>query len=177
MFLCMQYSLFLKSPAIILKIPYLSFKTQTSNVLSFLKFPLKNTHPQFLKQSELAASSLGLNSVYLLLCCSVTQSCLTLQPHGLQHARPPCPSPSPEVCPSSCPSHRWCHPAISSSDALFSFCPQSFPVTDFSNESAVYIRWPKYWSFSFSISPSKEYSGLISLKIDWFHLLAHLLAV
>ena len=104
MFLCMQYSLFLKSPAIILKIPYLSFKTQTSNVLSFLKFPLKNTHPQFLKQSELAASSLGLNSVYLLLCCSVTQSCLTLQPHGLQHARPPCPSPSPEVCPRSCPS-------------------------------------------------------------------------
>ena len=51
----------------------------------------------------------------------------SLQPHGLQHARPSCPSPSPKVCPSSCPWHRWCHPAISFSDALFSSYPQSFP--------------------------------------------------
>ena len=50
--------------------------------------------------------------------------------HGLQHAGPPCPSPSPEVCPSSCPLHWWCHPAISSSDALFSFWPLSFPVSE-----------------------------------------------
>ena len=57
----------------------------------------------------------------------------SLQPHGLQHARPPCPSPSPKVCPSSCPLHQRCHPAISSSDALFSFCPQCFPaIRDFS---------------------------------------------
>ena len=47
--------------------------------------------------------------------------------HGLEHARPPCPSPSPRVCPSSCSLHPWCRPAISSSEALFSFCPQSFP--------------------------------------------------
>ena len=53
----------------------------------------------------------------------------SLWPSGLQHARPPCASPSPEVCPSSCPLHWWCHPAISSSDALFSFCPQSFPAS------------------------------------------------
>ena len=53
----------------------------------------------------------------------------SLQPHGLQHARPLCPSPSPEVCPSSSPLHWWCHPAISSSDALFSFSPQSFPAS------------------------------------------------
>ena len=53
----------------------------------------------------------------------------SLWPHGLQHSRPPCPSPSPEVCPSSCPLHQWCHPAISSSIALFSFCPQSSPAT------------------------------------------------
>ena len=52
-----------------------------------------------------------------------------LQPHGLQHARPLCSSPSPEVCPSSCPLHRWCHPAISLSDALFSFCPLFFPAS------------------------------------------------
>ena len=53
----------------------------------------------------------------------------SLQPHWLQHARPPCPSPSLEVCPRSCPLHQWCHPAISSSDSLFSFCPQSFPAS------------------------------------------------
>ena len=62
-------------------------------------------------------------------CCSVAQSFPTPWSHGLQHARSPCPSPSPEVCPSSCPLHRWCDPAISSSDALFPFCPQSFPVS------------------------------------------------
>ena len=54
----------------------------------------------------------------------------TLWPHRLQHTRPPCPSPCPEVCPSSCPLHWWCHPAISPSDGLFSFCPQSFPASE-----------------------------------------------
>ena len=59
-------------------------------------------------------------------CCSANPVVSNpLQPHGQQHTRPLCPSPSPEVCPSSCPLHRWCHPVISSSDALFSFCPQS----------------------------------------------------
>ena len=146
----------------------------------------------------------------------------SLWSHGLQHSRPPYPSPSPRVCPSSCTLHQWPHPTMSSSDALSSFCPQSFtasgnfPVSQlftsgdqnpgasasvsvlpvniqgwfplrltglisllskdlsgvFSSESAVYIRWPKYWSFSFSISPSNEYSGLISIKIDWFDLLS-----
>ena len=54
----------------------------------------------------------------------------SLRPYGLQHARPLCSSPSPEVCPSSSSLHWWCHPAISSSDALFSFCPQSFPASE-----------------------------------------------
>ena len=53
----------------------------------------------------------------------------SLLPHGLQHARLPCPSPSPGVCPRSCPLHWWCHPAVTSSDGLFSFCPQSFPAS------------------------------------------------
>ena len=53
----------------------------------------------------------------------------SLWSYGLQHARPLSPSPSPDVCPSSCSLHQWCHPAISSSDALFSFCPQSFPAS------------------------------------------------
>ena len=53
------------------------------------------------------------------------------------------------------------------------FLPSIFPsIRVFSNESALHIRWPKYWSFSFSISPSNKYSGLISFRIDWLHLLA-----
>ena len=61
---------------------------------------------------------------------SVTQSCSTLQPHELQHARPPCPSPTPGVYPNSCPLSRWCHPTISSSVIPFSSCPQSFPASE-----------------------------------------------
>ena len=103
--------------------------------------------------------------VPLLFSCPVMSS--SLQPHGLQHAGPSCPSPSPGVCPGSCSLHQWCHPSILSSDTLFSFCPQFLQWA-----ISLYIRWPKYWSFSFSISPSSEYSVLISLKIDWFDLLA-----
>ena len=86
-------------------------------------------------------------------------------PHGLQQARPPCPSPSPRVCLNSCSLCHRCCPAISSSDALFSFCLQSFL-----EPGTFPIRWPK--SGSFNVSPSSDYSGLISLKIDWFDLLA-----
>ena len=63
-------------------------------------------------------------------CCSVTQLCSTLQSHGLQHARSPCPLPSPRFCPRLRSLYQWCHQAISSSDALFSFCPQSFPASE-----------------------------------------------
>ena len=95
-----------------------------------------------------------------------------LRPRGLQHARLPCPSLSPGACSNSCPLSQWCHPAILSAVASFSSCLCFFPsIRIFSNELALHIRQPKYWSFSFSISPSNEYSGLISLKIDWFDLL------
>ena len=98
----------------------------------------------------------------------------SLRPHGLQHARPPCPSPTPRVYSNTCPSGWWCHPtAISSSVISYSSCLQSFPrIKVFSNEKVLFIRWPNYLSFSFSISPSNEYSGLISFRIDWFDLLA-----
>ena len=66
----------------------------------------------------------------LLFNCSVVSNSLQLL--GLQHARPPCPSPFPKVCPSSCSLHWWCHPAVSSSDTLFSFCPLSFPASGLS---------------------------------------------
>ena len=100
----------------------------------------------------------------------------SLQPHGLQYSRAPCPSPTPGGYSNSCPLSQRYHPTISSSAALFSPCLQSFPESRFffffpSSELALHIRWPKYWSFSFYISPSNEYSGLISFRIDWCHLL------
>ena len=157
----------------------------------------------------------------------------SLWSHGLQHARLPCPSPSPGVCSNSCLLSQWCHPTISSSvtgfpvlhhllevaqthvfwasDAiqpshylspaslsftisrsllrLMSFepvmpsnhliichplllLPSILPsIRVLSNELAFHIRWPKYSSFSFSVSPSNEYLGLIPFRIDWFDLL------
>ena len=96
----------------------------------------------------------------------------SLQPHELQHARPPCPSPTPGVYPNPRPLSRWCHPIISSSVIPFSSHHQTFSIKVFSNESALHIRWPKYWSFRFNISPSNEHSGLISFRMDWLDLLA-----
>ena len=97
----------------------------------------------------------------------------SLTPHGLQHNRPPCQSPTPGVYSNSCPSSQYCHPTISSAVLPFYSHLESFLVSwFFSNESVLRIRWLKYWSFSFSISPSNEYSGLISFRMDWFDLLA-----
>ena len=97
-----------------------------------------------------------------------------LWPHGLQHARLPSSGTIfwnllklIEFIESVMPSN------ASSCVVPFSSCLQSFPASgSFFNESALHIRWPKYWSFSFSISPSNEYSGLISFRMDWFYLLA-----
>ena len=76
----------------------------------------------------------------------------SLQPHGPQHTRPPCPSPTPGVYSNSFPLSWWCHPTISSSVVPFSSCPQSFPASGSFPVSQFFtsIRWPKYWSFSFS---------------------------
>ena len=96
----------------------------------------------------------------------------SFRPHGLQHARHPCPSPTPGVYSNSCPLSQWCHPTISSSVvpiSTHSIFP-SFRV--FSNESVLLIRWPKYWSFSLSISPSNKYSGLVSFRMDLYLLAA-----
>ena len=105
--------------------------------------------------------------------CSVTESYLTIWLHGLQHARVPCSSPYLGLGSNAFPLSQWCCLTISSSIVSFFLLPSIFPsIMVFSSESAVHIRWPKYWSFSFSISPSNEYSGLISFRIDWFELLA-----
>ena len=118
---------------------------------------------------------LGLILFYLFIssvqfCRSVVSD--SLQPHGLQHARHPCPSPTPRACSYSCPLSRWCHPTISSCHPLL-LLPSNFPsIRIFSSESVLPLRWPNNWSFCFSISPSNEYSGLISFRMDWFDLLA-----
>ena len=92
-------------------------------------------------------------------------------PHGLQHPRLPCPPPSPGICSNSCSLSQWWHPTILRHPLLL--LPSVFPsISVFSNKSALCIRWPKYWSFSFSISPSNEFSRLISFRIDWLDLLA-----
>ena len=103
--------------------------------------------------------------------CSVMSN--SLRPNEPQHSRPPCPSPTPEVHLNPCPSSQWCHPTISSFSRPLLLLPSIFPsIRVFSNESALHIRWPKYWSFSFSICPSKEHPGLISFRMDWLDLLA-----
>ena len=106
---------------------------------------------------------------YFICCHSVTQSFLFATPWTAACQVSLCPSPSSKVCPSSCPLHRWWHPAISSSDDLF--CPQSFPASWTFPFSQVFASDDhNTGSFSFSISPSNEYAGLISLKIDRFGL-------
>ena len=97
----------------------------------------------------------------------------SLRPHGLQYARLPCPSPTPRAYSNSSSLSQWCHPTTSSSIIPFFLLPSIIPsIRVFSNESVLRIRWPKYWSFSFSILPSNEYSGLISFRTDWLDLLA-----
>ena len=99
----------------------------------------------------------------LLFNCSVVSN--SLWPHGLLHARLPCSASSPRVCSDSCPLSWGCHPTVSSSVVPFFSCLQSFPAS-----GSFRIKWSKYWSFS--ISTSNEYSGLISFRMDWFDLLA-----
>ena len=105
------------------------------------------------------------------LSCSVMSN--SLWSHEPQHSRPPCPSPTLRLYPDSCPLSRvmqsshltLCHPLL--------LLPSIFPnIRVFSNESVLCIRWPKYWNFSFKISPSNEHPGLISFRMDWLDLLA-----
>ena len=99
--------------------------------------------------------------------CSVVSD--SLRPHELQHARPPYPSPTPRVHSDSCPSSQWCHPAILCRPLLL-LPPIPPSIRVFSNESTLHMRWSKYWSFSFNISPSNEHPRLISFRMDWLDL-------
>ena len=97
-------------------------------------------------------------------CCSAPQSCPTLQPHGLQHARLPCPWPYPGACSNSCPSSWWCHPTISSSVIPFSSCLPSFPA------SGSFPMSQFFASGGQSIGVSASASVLPMNSLDWFPL-------
>ena len=96
----------------------------------------------------------------------------SLQSHGLQHASLPCPSVTPGAYSNSCPLCQWCHPTISSSVVPFSSCPQSFPASGSFPVSQFFTSGGQNWNFTFIISPSNEYSGLISFRMDCLDLLA-----
>ena len=102
--------------------------------------------------------------------CSVVSD--SLKPHEPQHARPPCPSPTPRVHPNLCPLSWWCHPTISSSAVYFSSCPQSFPASGSFPMVQLFKSGGQSIRERFSINPSNKYSGLISFRMDWFDLLA-----
>ena len=104
--------------------------------------------------------------------CSIIWVTYDAKPRELQHPRLPCPSPTPGVYPNPCPLSQWCCPTISSSVVPFSSCFQSFPASGSFQMSQLFTSaGQKYWSFSFSISPSNEHLGLISFTMDWLDLL------
>ena len=143
---------------------------------TFLVFMLKNyiSRSSFLSPQQtkmFGHLTLEINIYFLF--SSVTQLCLSLRSHGLQHTRFPCPSSIPRACSNSCPSSPWCHPTISSYVVPFSWlqsCPASgsFPMSQFLTSGGHTIGV----SASASVSPSNDHSGLISFRIDWFDLLA-----
>ena len=129
-----------------------------------------NLHNELIWHMVINKCTLGKFSSVQFSCSVVSDS---LWPHESQHTKPPCPSPTPGVHSDSCPLSQWCHPAISSSVVPFFLLPPiSLSIRVFSNESTLCMRWPKYWSFRFSISPSEEHPGLISFRMDWLDLLA-----
>ena len=119
-----------------------------------------------------ASISLSLSCTFLVAIQSPSHVWLFATPHGLQHARLPCPSLSPGACSNSCPLSWWCHPTISSSVVPFCSCHPSFPTSRCFQWVSSSHQVAKVFSFSSSISPSNEYSGLISFRIDWLDLLA-----
>ena len=127
--------------------PQITWSEDEINLLSTLNI-WKDSHPHYLIK-------------LLFFSCEVVSN--SLWPHGLQHTRLFCPSLSPGVCSNSRPLSLWCHPNIFSSSVA-----SSPPAISLSQHQDLLIMWPKDWSFKFSISPSTEYSGFISFRIDWF---------
>ena len=153
-----------------LNVPGQTFLSDSKSGLTCTSYFLAGSPASYIK---------GLPSIYKVLVkwaqfssvqfsCSVVSD--SLRPHEYQHTRRPCPSPSPGVHSNSRPLSRWCHLILCRPLFLLSSIPPSIRV--FSNESTLHMRWPKYWSFAFSIIPSKEIPGLISFRMDLLDLLA-----
>ena len=157
--------------------PSIGFSRVTSKFLVATVLHIERNTPCFYRW--LPQSSRGLDGSHFeslsLLSVQFSRSVMSnsLWPHGLQHNRPPCPSSNPGVYSNSCPLSWWCHPTISSSVIPFSSCLQSFPASGSFQMSQLFASGGQsIKSFSFSTSPSKEYSGLISFRMDWLDLLA-----
>ena len=151
--------------------PFISFRSSPYALYFSIDFFLKfrffgEWNLPFVKLWEMIGCLLIFSSVQSLSCVQLFATPWT----AVRQAS--CPSPTPGVHSDSRPLSRWCHPAISSSVVPLSSCPQSLPASVFSNESTLRMRWPKYWSFSFSIIPSNDHPGLISFSMDWLDLLA-----
>ena len=145
------------------------YKINTQKSVAFLYTSNERSEREVQEAIPFTITSKRIESVQF--SCSVM--CDSLWPQRLQHAKLPCPSPTPGAYSNSCLSLQWCHPTISSSVVPSSSCLQSSPASGFfSNELVLHIRWPKYWSFSVSIIPSKEIPGLISFRMDWLDFLA-----
>ena len=134
----------------------------THNLLTFRLSALPSPYCRFCFQ--------GNPKVFSQFSCSVVFN--SLQPHGLQHSRLPCPAPTPRIYSNSCPSSRWCHPAISSSVVPFASCLQSVPASGLFPKSQFFTSsGQSIGTLALaSISPSSEYSGLISFRMDWLDL-------
>ena len=132
-----------------------------------------NKHDKEWEEHDWAFSSFERQAYQSVQFSSVVQSCPTLcDPHGLKHTRLPCSSSTPRACSNLCPSSRWCHPTTSYSVVPFSSRLQSFPASWSFPRSQFFTSGGQNWGFSFNISPSNKYSGLITFRMDWLDLLA-----
>ena len=183
---CKGIPYFLKSPALVKNPPInaedLREKLLKNSTLTILQSLGTCSKMERWKSSISGClmSWLQIKKIVVLMCCLIFSSVQSLShvwlfatPWTAAHTRLPCSSSTAGAYPNSCPMSWWCHPTISSSVVPFSSCLQSFPASGSFQMSQFYsIRWPKYWSFSFSISPSNEHPGLTSFRMDWLDLLA-----
>ena len=142
----------------VLRAPFLAVHLWPVGKLRWAHLSLSDTEGELLIASECCSLRSSL------FCCSVVSD--SLWPHGLQHARLPCPSPSPRVCSDSCPLSQWCHPTISSSVIPFSSWLQSFPASGSFPMSQFFTSGGQNVGASASASPSNEYSWLISFRSE-----------